>query len=577
MPPDPKPYRNIGPQPGSAPQVEANPYAQFVTPPAAAAANPYAQFVTQAPPEAAPAWSDVPLEAAANIIPSTGRLIADTATGLYNAVRHPIDTTMAVGGLLNALGSKISRPGNLVREQDAPPTQEQLAERARVEAPADAIGKHYGERYGSSEGFRTALAKDPASVMMDLATVLSGGSLTLAKAPGLVGMAGRGMGTAASYIDPLSLAGKAAIATRNGLGYAAAGGAGMLSGRNPMAYVESYKAGEKGGDAYATLVGNRNGSIPVDAVINDMKSAVSTAKDVRQAEYLAGIRGTQQDGRLLDVTPIAQYADDLVPSLRTPGGLPKASDTAVKSAESVRDEIARHLGATIGPDGSLIGHNAQTAIELAGLKQRLQGIAGENKMNPEASRIPTAVADRVRDTIIKQVPEYGRVMDAYSGTSNLLKDIEFSLGLGKNAQVDTAVRKAGAVMRRDASSGTRTQNAAELAQMGPAGERIMPALAGQATHPKLPDNFAKMTATTLLGTGAVAVNPWLVALAPFASPRVSGATAGYYGRLVGGARKAGDKIGLTGDRARIAGEGMNVANDGLVEALRQYNERRGAN
>ena len=108
--------------------------------------------------------------------------------------------------------------------------------------------------------------------------------------------------------------------------------------------------------------------------------------------------------------------------------------------------------------------------------------------------------------------------------------------------------------------------------MGPAGERIMPALAGQATNQILPDNFAKLAATMLLGGGAYATNPWLLALAPFASPLVSGATAGYYGRAVGGARKAGDAVGLTGQRATIAADAITQA--GLVKALEDYNEKR---
>ena len=40
----------------------------------------------------------------------------------------------------------------------------------------DAVSKFYADRYGSMAGFKEAVATDPASVMMDAATVLTAGS-----------------------------------------------------------------------------------------------------------------------------------------------------------------------------------------------------------------------------------------------------------------------------------------------------------------------------------------------------------------------------------------------------------------
>ena len=87
MPPDPKPYRNIGPQPGPAPQAEVNPYAQFVTPPPATVANPYAQFVT-------PSAED----------PSLGRTTARLATLAVQGVNEGFLPTL-LGGTYDAAAS----------------------------------------------------------------------------------------------------------------------------------------------------------------------------------------------------------------------------------------------------------------------------------------------------------------------------------------------------------------------------------------------------------------------------------------------------------------------------------------
>lgn len=492
--------------------------------------------------------------------------VGEIATGLYNAVSDPVGTAKGIYKLGSGLGSKMENYHNTfdrITGALPPETTTERATRDKREELATALINEKAEAYGSWDKAMNTAIDRPLSTMLDISSVINP------------------LGAGVTRVSPLANAGTIAKKTRDAAGFVTAGGAGLLSGRNPMTYVESYKAGARGGEPYATLVGNRTQSIPQDTVIADMKTARDTVKDIRNAEYQAGIKGTAEDGRPIDVSPIITHADELIPSLYGPGGMPdmynpkgrpKASDTAINAAKQVQEEIGRYGGPRLGPDGSLVGLNLETPMQLDALKQRLQGIAGEHVMNPEASRIPTAAADKVRQTIIAQSPSYEKVMDAYGGTSNLLTDIDASLGLGNRTSVDTALRKAGAVMRRDASSGTRTQNAKELAAMGPAGERIMPALAGQATNQILPDNFAKLAATMLLGGGAYATNPWLLALAPFASPLVSGATAGYYGRAVGGARKAGDAVGLTGQRATIAADAITQA--GLVKALEDYNEKR---
>ena len=74
---------------------------------------------------------------------------------------------------------------------------------------ANAVGGFYGDRYGSMEGFKRALATDPAGIAADAATALTGAGALTSKVPGLVGV-GEGMFKAGQAVDPLLQSYKAA-------------------------------------------------------------------------------------------------------------------------------------------------------------------------------------------------------------------------------------------------------------------------------------------------------------------------------------------------------------------------------
>ena len=99
--------------------------------------------------------SDVASGFVKNIVPSTLGLVGDVAT----AVLNPIDTASAVytlgkGVLAHAL------PEGAINDEEA----KQLA---------SSLGSYYVNKYGSLEGFKEALATDPASIIADASSVLT--------------------------------------------------------------------------------------------------------------------------------------------------------------------------------------------------------------------------------------------------------------------------------------------------------------------------------------------------------------------------------------------------------------------
>lgn len=152
-------------------------------------------------------WGDVASGAAINAIPSLYNMGKSVAT----AVANPIDTagsvlSLASGAALNSLPEK---GVGFVNKYLADPEQS-----AKDMALASALGGAYKEKYGTMEGFKTAMATDPAGVLADVATVLTGGGAAASKLGNISKFGGlETVGSLASKagmaVDPFSLTGKA--------------------------------------------------------------------------------------------------------------------------------------------------------------------------------------------------------------------------------------------------------------------------------------------------------------------------------------------------------------------------------
>lgn len=111
-------------------------------------------------------WPDVPGNALRNLPKS----IQGVGQGVIDTVTHPIDTAQGMLDLANAGMQKILPESvNRLMPESTRGNPEKL----------DAVGKFYADRYGSEEGIKQALSKDPAGVLMDATTLLSLGSAAI--------------------------------------------------------------------------------------------------------------------------------------------------------------------------------------------------------------------------------------------------------------------------------------------------------------------------------------------------------------------------------------------------------------
>lgn len=165
----------------------------------------YLRGASAPPTEAVPgprrsyAATEVPIEAVKNIPGSAKQF----ATGIYEAVRHPIDTLSAVADV-GAGALRLALPKQVVSFFDQFDANPQATQRAMDAAKQ--VGGAIADRYGSWDSIKRTVAEDPVGAAGDLSTLLSGAGAVVR--PGAGGVSAMLTGTAS--IARMTGAGRAA-------------------------------------------------------------------------------------------------------------------------------------------------------------------------------------------------------------------------------------------------------------------------------------------------------------------------------------------------------------------------------
>ena len=476
-------------------------------------------------------WGEVPLQAAKNLPSSLGGVVK----GIYETVTNPLDTARNVidigaGALQNVL------PERLVQAVGEEPVSRQKA---------GAVGHFYKQRYGSEEGLKQALATDPAGVMSDAASVLTGvggavkgvGNIAakgaMAAGPVMPNMAqrvGGAISQAGQAVDPLVAAlrtGGKAVDLGSSL---AKKGLGMKTGVGEEAISQAYKAGKTGGAQGSTFLENLRGDANMTDVLDNAKANLQEMGRQKQTEYRANMANVKADKSILDLSGI-----DAAANKASQIGTYKGQITNPKAAEALQEARA-----AIDEWKSLDPAEFHTPEGLDALKQRIGGVLESIPFEQKQAR--TAVGDvynAIKGEIVKQAPEYSKAMKQYSDASEQIKEIERALSLGNKSAADTSMRKLQSLMRNNANTnyGYRTNLAQQLEQSG--GREMMPALAGQALNEWTPRGIQRATAGpgALLAYG-VGGAPLAAADLAASSPRLVGEAAYKSGQLAKSLRSA---------------------------------------
>lgn len=465
-------------------------------------------------------WGDVASGAAANFIPS----VVNLGGSVVEAVSSPVQTAkglldIGAGALQNIL------PERLVQA---------IGEDKESRQKASAVADFYKQRYGSMEGFKEALATDPAGVLADVSSIATGGGAALTKVPTLA-KAGQVVSTVGRAVDPLvaALKGTQVVgsAIGKGVGNVATKYAGLASGVGEEPIKQAYQAGRAGGEQGASFVENLRGNVPIQDVLETAKADLAAMGQQKQAAYRKDMQAIRGDKSVLDFT-------DIDNALAQAAARTEFKGQVIKQGAANKVQEAREI---IDNWKNLDPAQYHTPEGLDALKQQIGDILESIPFEQKNARASVGeVYNSIKSTINSQAPKYAAVMKDYADASETIKQIEQALSLGKKASADTAMRKLQSLMRNNVNTsyGNRLQLAQELERAG--GQQIMPALAGQALNEWTPRGLQRASAIPAsIVAGSVATPVAGVANLLASSPRMIGETAYKAGQLARGLRAPG--------------------------------------
>jgi hypothetical protein len=452
--------------------------------------------------------------------------IANQAEGFYHAVTNPVETIknlgmVGAGAIKNALPKSVT---DFITSISKEPGQIDKA----VEM-ANAVGGSLADDYGSLEKFKNALIKDPVKVAMDMSVVLTGGGSVAAKLPGMVGRAGETVANVGRAIDPLNIATKAVTKPLQLAEMLATPAVGLATGAGAESIREAARAGAAGGTKAESFLGQLRGNAPIENVVATAKEAVAELRQNRSDAYRTGMGGATQNTALLDFAPIDQAIIN-AEKVGTFNGV-VIRGNAANALKEIKDKIAEFKAGNPAVFRTVEGFDK--------LKQAIGDIQQALPYGTPARKVADDLYNSVKNEIVKQAPDYAKVMGDYEQASALLKDIEGSLSLGKKANIDTSVRKLQSILRNNANTnyGRRVDLGRQLEATGvPGADTLFPQLAGQMLSSPTPRGIQGAT-SALGGAAAYATNPALLPGLALTSPRLVGEAAYYAGKAGGAAQK----------------------------------------
>lgn len=547
---------------------------------------------------------DVAAGATTNLIPDLGRVVYDTAKGMWDlsgkSELGPVaGRWFPMASLPRAMAKEIGNLGSsALAKLGVGNASPQLAE---------AVGKMYADRYGSTDAALNTLRDHPAEMLMDIATVFTGGEAAAPRLAAQIGKVSRLADVASGVAKAGELSGVAARATdpfimaQRGTG-AAAGLAskyipqGMkdalttLAVKYPAEMIglpsgiggENVRTGFSVGrertlegptprtEAYT---GHLRDQRPVEEIVAEMEAGVQRIRDAASERYatdMAGVRADQTilnfdniDAALANLKSRAYYKDQV----RDP-----AAARAYGDVQSIVEEWKSHPPADFHtPEG------------MDALKQRIGGL--EQKYQTENDRAAASIVGGVRKTvaeeITQQAPSYAEAMKNYSEAKDLLGNIRLTLDSGKG-RTDSTIRRLQGILRRDDPG--YAGKLIEQVDAGP-GTHLREMIAGRAGEPIRPERYRAAVAggmglaslpleMLLSGNMAnLALDPKYLAMMTMMSPRVVSTGAYGAGRAAGLAELAA-KGGYGTYQASPAGRlGVNALSTGerAEDALAQQN------
>ena len=456
-----------------------------------------------------------------NFPSSLGNLVGN----VVSAVTSPLETAKSVVDLGAGILQNVL-PERLVQA---------VGEDKQSREVANQVGKFYVDRYGSVEGAKRAIAEDPAGVLADLSTVLSGGSMVASRVG--LGSVAQPLARVASAIDPLAATVRTVGAVAKPVGKnIVAPLLGITTGAGRESISQAFKAGQKGGDAADQFRANISGRANPNEILDIAKANLDELNRTKQAEYRSGMIDIKKDKSILEFADIDQSFKNVDNIIAFKGKVKNidAAEEVAKVKKAINDWKNYDPAEFHTPEG------------LDALKQQIGGMLEKIPFEQKTTRLAVGeIYKSLKNTIQKQAPTYAKTMKAYTDQSEQIAEIQKTLSLNNKATTDTAMRKLLSLVRDNVQTnyGQRLNLAKTLEAGG--GQEFLPGVAGQALSSVAPRSLQSVAAvpTSMLAYSSFGGGvPGVIAgatNAALSSPRLVGELAYGTGAASRGAREFG--------------------------------------
>ena len=471
-------------------------------------------------------WGEAGMSGVNEFIPSTINAGAD----IVSAITSPIETGKQLLGLVQGA---MTNTTDMIYSAVLPDSwSEKLKEFTSSiggskfqsnEEAATAVGDYFIDKYKDAESIKHVIATDPASVLLDIGMVLSGGGAAVTKVGQLtkvanISKAGDIISKTSSFVDPVSLGLKAALGVGNVATKAVREGLGVSTGAGSKSIQTAFEAAKKGGVSQEQFLAHLRGGKQMNEVLDIALADLNILKKQKLSEYKANSKDFKADKTVLAFNDIDKALNTALKLVKYKG--------KVKNPQGAK--VLEELKAVVDEWKKLDPADFHTPEGIDALKQRMWSVMeGVDRQSKTAQSAANAVYNATKQTIVKQSPGYAKLMKEYADSSDLILEIERTLSMGKKASADTAIRKLQAIMRNNVSTNykQRIRLADELEAKG--GGEFMPGIAGQQLQSLAPQGLARtgmLPIATIVGTGGTNI-PAIALAAASSSPRVVGEVA----------------------------------------------------
>lgn len=402
------------------------------------------------------------------------------------------------------------------------------AQKAKDEAVINALGQHYADTYGSMEGFKKELAKNPLSILSDASMFLTGGGSLAGKLPSIAGEAGALAATAGKAIDPLSIAAQVPKAI----------GKGVTSAVNIPAHIQSGSAFESLQKAYdaglakdPVFWNHYSGAADANDLIDRVTGAIGDVAKERSANYVAGMDPIKASVGL-DYQPVI----DAITNARGAQGKGIGAfhgQRVNRGAQAVLDDIENTVGNWMSKPQ---GHPNHTIEGFDQLKRAIGDYYKDARGNSEAKKVVDDAYNAVKKSIIDVDPVYENIMDQYSQATQKLNDIN-SLTRGRSTQ--TQLNK----ILKTYKTGDKSNILSDLYARDP---QLTSAIAGHDLSQLMPQGLRGIATSSLLygGMGSFMgmLHPATLSHVALGSPKLMGGLNYGLGRAAGMPEAAVNKL-----------------------------------